>query len=97
MDPETGILYPHASLIGQARHFHLVVEARDGEGNGQFTDHTAIDIEVLDVNQDKPVFIMPALANATVEVPEVRNTVCLNISNKFINTLSSFCFIILSI
>ncbi|GLV42165.1 Cadherin 87A, partial [Carabus blaptoides fortunei] len=70
LDPETGILYPHASLIGQARHFHLVVEARDGEGNGQFTDHTAIDIEVLDVNQDKPVFIMPALANATVEVPE---------------------------
>lgn len=46
------------------------MEARDGEGNGQYTDHSAIDIEVLDVNQDKPVFIMPALANATVEVPE---------------------------
>lgn len=70
LNPETGILYPHASLIGKARHFHLVVEARDGAGNGQFTDHTAIDVEVLDVNQDKPVFIMPALANATVEVPE---------------------------
>lgn len=70
LDPVTGILFPHASLVGKARNYHLVVEARDGEGNGQYTDHSAIDIEVLDVNQDKPEFIMPALANATVEVPE---------------------------
>lgn len=70
LDPVSGILYPHASLIGKPRQFHLVVEARDGDGNGQFTDRSAIDIEIQDVNQDKPVFIMPALANATVEVPE---------------------------
>lgn len=57
-------------MVGQPRQFHLVIEARDGEGNGQFSDRSAIDIEIQDVNQDKPVFIMPALANATVEVPE---------------------------
>lgn len=89
MNPETGILYPHASLIGKARHFHLVVEARDGAGNGQFTDHTAIDVEVLDVNQDKPVFIMPALANATVEVPEVTSR-----RHLFETTINFFFFFI---
>ncbi|XP_021925581.1 cadherin-87A isoform X2 [Zootermopsis nevadensis] len=70
MDPETGILYPAESLEGKAREFHLVVEGRDEEGNGPHADKTIIDIEIRDVNQNKPVFIMPSLPNATIEVPE---------------------------
>nr|CAD7400227.1 unnamed protein product [Timema poppensis] len=67
---ETGILYPAKSLVGQPREFHLVVQARDGDGNGQFYDQAAVDLDVLDVNLNKPIFIMPAHPNATVEVPE---------------------------
>lgn len=68
---ETGILYPHKSLLGQTRDFHLLIEARDGAGNGQLSDKAVINIQVLNVNEHEPVFIMPALENATVEVTEV--------------------------
>jgi hypothetical protein len=71
LEPETGILYPAESLEGKPREFHLVVEGRDEEGNGPHADTTTIDIEIHDVNQNKPVFIMPSLPNATIEVPEV--------------------------
>ncbi|XP_044756698.1 cadherin-87A [Coccinella septempunctata] len=67
---ESGILYPHKSLIGQKRQFHLVVEARDEAGNGKHYDRAVIHIQVLNVNDHKPVFIMPALDNATVEITE---------------------------
>ena len=71
LDAETGILYPAESLEGKPRDFHLVVEGRDEGGNGPHADTTTIDIEIRDVNQNKPVFIMPSLPNATIEVPEV--------------------------
>jgi hypothetical protein len=48
-----------------------VVEGRDEDGKGPYADTTTIDIEIRDVNQNKPVFIMPSLPNATIEVPEV--------------------------
>ncbi|XP_045467864.1 cadherin-87A isoform X2 [Harmonia axyridis] len=67
---ETGILYPHKSLVGQKRQYRLVVEARDEAGNGKFSDRAVIHIQVLNVNDHKPVFIMPALYNSTVEVTE---------------------------
>ncbi|EEB19942.1 conserved hypothetical protein [Pediculus humanus corporis] len=67
IDSETGILYPKKSLHGQPRHFHLVVEGRDA---GDLTDRATVDIDILNVNQNKPTFIMPASLNATVEVPE---------------------------
>ncbi|GFG39325.1 hypothetical protein Cfor_05830, partial [Coptotermes formosanus] len=70
LDAETGILYPAESLEGKPREFLLVVEGRDEEGNGPHADTTTIDIEIRDVNQNKPVFIMPSLPNATIEVPE---------------------------
>jgi len=71
LDAETGILYPAERLEGKPREFHLVVEGQDEEGNGPHADTTTIDIEIRDVNQNKPVFIMPSLPNATIEVPEV--------------------------
>nr|CAH7738219.1 unnamed protein product [Callosobruchus chinensis] len=67
---ETGILYPHKPLLGQTRDFHLTIEARDGEGNGRMYDRATINVHVLNVNEHKPEFIMPATANATVEVLE---------------------------
>jgi hypothetical protein len=73
LDAETGILYPAERLEGKPQEFHLVVEGRDEEGNGPHADTTNIDIEIRDVNQNKPVFIMPSLPNATIEVPEVRS------------------------
>lgn len=72
---ETGILYPHKSLLGQTRNFHLRVEARDGAGNGQLFDEATINVHVLNVNEHQPDFIMPALPNATVEVLENAATV----------------------
>lgn len=68
---ETGILYPHKSLIGHPQQFQLLVEARDGAGHGNLYDRATINIQVLNVNEHKPVFLMPALPNATVEITEV--------------------------
>lgn len=68
---ESGILYPHKSLIGQSRMFHLVIEARDGAGSGHLSDKAEVFVQVLNVNEYKPTFIMPALSNATVELTEV--------------------------
>ncbi|KAK9891762.1 hypothetical protein WA026_016560 [Henosepilachna vigintioctopunctata] len=67
---ETGILYPHKSLVSQAREFHLTVEARDGAGNGHKYDTATINVQVMNVNEYKPSFIMPALLNSTVEITE---------------------------
>lgn len=49
----------------------LIIEARDGDGIGSLSDRATINIEVLNVNEHRPTFIMPALPNATVEVTEV--------------------------
>lgn len=68
---ETGILYPHKSLLGQKRNFHLIIEARDGGGNGQLFDRAVINVQVLNVNEHRPDFIIPFLPNATVEITEV--------------------------
>ncbi|XP_063930740.1 cadherin-87A isoform X2 [Zophobas morio] len=67
---ETGILYPHKSLLGQNRDFRLQIEARDGGGNGQLFDRAVINVQVLNVNEHRPEFIMPFLQNATVEITE---------------------------
>lgn len=69
---ETGIIYPHKSLVSQTREFHLIVEARDGEGHGHLFDRAAVNVKVLNVNEHKPMFVMPAGPNATVEITEVR-------------------------
>lgn len=68
MDPETGVLFASSSLVGAERHFHLLVEATDGH----FMDRADVNITVLDVNHNKPVFIQPGSTNATIGIPEVR-------------------------
>lgn len=49
----------------------LAVEARDEMGSGMFADKAEIIIEIQSINSYRPVFIMPALTNASVELPEV--------------------------
>lgn len=68
---ETGILYPHKTLFGQPRQFQLLIEARDGAGQGHLYNYATVNIQVLNVNEHKPIFILPALSNATVEITEV--------------------------
>lgn len=70
LDPVTGILYPATSLEHQPRDFNLIIEGRDGQGKGPYSDSISVNIHILDVNQHPPVFVMPYLANATIEVPE---------------------------
>lgn len=52
--------------------YRIDIEARDGLGSGPHNDAATIVIEIQSINQHRPVFIMPALYNATVEIPEVR-------------------------
>lgn len=66
LDFNSGILYPKRSLLGLLKHFKLTVEVTDSK----FTDTAVIDVNVLDVNQNKPVFKEPSSANASVLIPE---------------------------
>lgn len=70
LDANSGILYPATTLMGRKGQYKLQVEARDGVGFGPHTDSTEIIIDVIEVNQHRPLFIMPALSNATVEIQE---------------------------
>ncbi len=67
LDFNTGILYPKRSLLGLLKLFKLTVEVTDGK----FTDKAVIEVNVLDVNQNKPVFKEPSSSNASVAIPEV--------------------------
>ncbi|XP_058058428.1 cadherin-87A [Anopheles bellator] len=70
LDANSGILYPGASLIGKSGQYRIEIEARDGLGAGPHSDTATIMIDIQSINQHRPVFIMPALYNATVELPE---------------------------
>lgn len=78
LDPNSGILYPSQSLKGKKGQYKLTVEARDGLGFGPNADTADVVIDVQSVNNYRPIFIMPALSNASVEIQEVsvkRNSV----------------------
>ncbi|XP_063989387.1 cadherin-87A isoform X2 [Diachasmimorpha longicaudata] len=70
LNGDSGFLYPAISLVGRSGNYRIEVEARDGGGKGPHSDRAFVDIRVIPVNQHKPEFVMPELANATVEVPE---------------------------
>uniref|UniRef100_A0A1A9WEW2 Cadherin domain-containing protein n=1 Tax=Glossina brevipalpis TaxID=37001 RepID=A0A1A9WEW2_9MUSC len=69
LDSQTGILYPAQSLSGQKGVYNLTVSARDTQGSGTLEATTNVIIKVLGVNQHRPVFLIPALSNATIEIP----------------------------
>ncbi|GAB0095360.1 Cadherin-87A [Sergentomyia squamirostris] len=69
LDPTSGILYPAIELTHKKGQYNLLVETRDGRGTGPYSDTAEISIEVSSVNQHRPVFIMPALNKALIELP----------------------------
>lgn len=71
LGPNSGILYPSQSLKGKKGQYKLTVEARDGLGFGPNADKADVVIDVQSVNNYRPIFIMPALSNASVEIQEV--------------------------
>ncbi|KAI9552006.1 hypothetical protein GHT06_022343 [Daphnia sinensis] len=70
LDASTGILYPALPLTNHSREYTLSVEVRDLNGTGTNFDRATVKIHVQSVNQNKPRFIVPSLANATIHIPE---------------------------
>ncbi|CAD6991441.1 unnamed protein product [Ceratitis capitata] len=69
LDAQTGIVYPAQSLSGKKGMYALEVVARDTQGSGTMESRTRVLITVMGVNQHRPVFVIPALSNATIEIP----------------------------
>lgn len=53
--------------------------------DGVFRDHANVNITVLDVNQNQPVFIHPSTNNSTLFISEVRIIFYLLLNFLFIN------------
>lgn len=56
------------SLNGKQGVYLIEVDVSDGI----FHDQASVNITVLDVNQNQPVFIHPSTNNSTISIPEVR-------------------------
>lgn len=67
LDKDSGFLYSAMSLNGK-KGVHLIeIDVFDGV----FRDQANVNITVLDVNQNQPVFIRPSSNNSTLSIPEV--------------------------
>lgn len=66
---ETGVIYPTKELPENVKSFKLKVRAMnpDDELN---VDEAILHIRIVEINQEKPRFIIPSTPNATVEIPE---------------------------
>ncbi|KAH8382777.1 hypothetical protein KR009_005221 [Drosophila setifemur] len=69
LDAQSGIVYPAQSLAGKHGVYELTISARDTQGSGTMESTAKAIITVLQVNRHKPEFIIPALSNATIEIP----------------------------
>ncbi|XP_037950631.1 cadherin-87A [Teleopsis dalmanni] len=69
LDSQSGIIYPAQSLNGKKGVYELTVLARDTQGSGTMESTTTAKITVMGVNQHRPVFVIPASSNATIEIP----------------------------
>ncbi|XP_061400398.1 cadherin-87A [Musca vetustissima] len=69
LDAQTGILYPAQSLNGKKGVYELTISARDTQGSGTMEATTKAIVNVMGVNQHRPVFVIPASSNATIEIP----------------------------
>lgn len=69
LDAQSGIVYPAQSLSGKHGVYDLTISARDTQGSGTMESTSRAIITVLRVNRHKPEFIIPALSNATIEIP----------------------------
>lgn len=62
---------PNIHIVSTTGQYRITVEARDGLGFGPNADQAEIMIDVQSINNYRPLFIMPALSNASVEIQEV--------------------------
>lgn len=67
LDKDTGFLYSAMSLNGKKGIYLIEVDVFDGI----FRDQANVNITVLDVNQNQPVFVHPSTNNSIVSIPEV--------------------------
>jgi hypothetical protein len=67
LDSDSGFLYSPMSLNGKQGVYLIEVDVSDGV----FHDQASVNITVLDVNQNQPVFIHPPTNNSTLSIPEV--------------------------
>lgn len=68
---ESGILYPAKNLTGQKGVYELLISAQDNQETNTKASTCRAIITVMEVNQHRPTFIIPALSNATIEIPSV--------------------------
>ncbi|XP_025413054.1 cadherin-87A isoform X2 [Sipha flava] len=66
LDSDSGFLYSPMSLNGKQGVYLIEVDVSDGV----FHDQASVNITVLDVNQNQPVFIHPPTNNSTLSIPE---------------------------
>lgn len=71
LDSISGILHPAKSLLGTMGKYVISIKAVDENGTGPHTDYAEIDVTVQGINQNRPIFITPALSNASIEIIEV--------------------------
>lgn len=71
LDSISGILHPAQSLLGTMGRYVLSINAIDENGTGPHTDSADIIVTVQGINQNRPIFIIPALSNASIEIIEV--------------------------
>ncbi|KAF8763163.1 Cadherin-87A like protein [Argiope bruennichi] len=69
INQETGVIYPVKELPENVKSFKLRVRAAN-PGDEENIDEAIVRIKIVEINQDKPKFIVPATPNATVEILE---------------------------
>lgn len=67
LDKNSGFLYSAMSLNGKKGVYLIEVDVYDGV----FRDQAKVNVTVLDVNQNQPVFIYPSTNNSIISVSEV--------------------------
>lgn len=67
LDKNSGFLYSAMSLNGKKGIYLIEVDVFDGI----YRDQANINITVLDVNQNQPVFFNPSMNNSSLSISEV--------------------------
>lgn len=67
LDKDSGFLYSATSLNGKKGVYLIEVDVFDGV----FRDQANVNITVLDVNQNQPVFVNPSTNNSSLSILEV--------------------------
>ncbi|KAG8178249.1 hypothetical protein JTE90_000350 [Oedothorax gibbosus] len=69
INQDTGVIYSTKELPENVKSFKLRVRAMNPEDDTNM-DEAIVRVKIVEINQEKPKFIIPATPNATVEIPE---------------------------